>query len=437
MWACGEWELHFVAPRFFWPPSRRQKPTAKMNNVIQQDDIILPHSVTSETNLISRSVVESLPNTVSSTQNISSAVESTFINTNLPNDTNSSHEAARAQMEASHSNLLPKSLQPIVQPLNILSIFTPQDISLFPSSTIPTFDALLSPSPNIDEGGSTTKRCFESISNMLNGYDNSNSLIPPPRKRSRKGNEPRQDKYKILKAFFHVYFFEDQNNDQNCVLKDFIYQLYVAKIPKNYQLARNALYREMWSLYRNKIKPFQSNYREYVKGLQFVKCPPHPDQNTEQYKENEQLLKRIGVTDLWDFIKENTKKIQPQVSTAEESSLPLPSLANNCTTNSPTDDANNNDICDRHTNNNDNKNTSDNRNSSCDSINIAEGSAIGSNDNDLTEALHHLNSLEQQTRAFLNMVQELKVKVIGGRERRVQPTPPNFMTPQSAIPQIK
>jgi hypothetical protein len=45
------------------------------------------------------------------------------------------------------------------------------------------------------------------------------------------------------------------------VMKDYLYNLYTRKVAPENAIARNALYRHMWSLYKDKINAYQSNYR--------------------------------------------------------------------------------------------------------------------------------------------------------------------------------
>lgn len=63
------------------------------------------------------------------------------------------------------------------------------------------------------------------------------------------------------------------------VLKDAIFNLYQRKIPAESRIARNAMYRHMWSFFKDdKISAFQSNYREYIKGIKLITGAPGQEQ---------------------------------------------------------------------------------------------------------------------------------------------------------------
>jgi len=84
------------------------------------------------------------------------------------------------------------------------------------------------------------------------------------------------------------------------VLKDSIYNLYCRKVHTDYRIARNALYRHMWSYHKDKVSAFQSNYREYVKGLKLRNQQNVLDSDGKDIE----ILRASGPsssTDLWDF----------------------------------------------------------------------------------------------------------------------------------------
>eukprot|EP01113_Clastostelium_recurvatum_P044733 TRINITY_DN7586_c0_g1_i3.p1 TRINITY_DN7586_c0_g1~~TRINITY_DN7586_c0_g1_i3.p1 ORF type:complete len:377 (+),score=90.90 TRINITY_DN7586_c0_g1_i3:101-1231(+) len=129
-----------------------------------------------------------------------------------------------------------------------------------------------------------------------------NMIVDPTKKRKlTEFQEEKRHKCDALMAFFRVYIKPDQ---QSMILKDAIYNLYCKKIPQRWRLARNALYRHMWSSFKDdKISAFQSNYREYIKGIKLVSAGDQiamdpPDKDTD-------LLRSVGVNDLWDFREED------------------------------------------------------------------------------------------------------------------------------------
>jgi len=105
-------------------------------------------------------------------------------------------------------------------------------------------------------------------------------------------------KYEVVRSFFRVYFRE---NPDSMVLKEAIYKLYVMKIPKEEdRLARNALYRVMWTHFnKDQLSSFQNNYRDYVKGLQLITSPSMIPQ--EELAKDIALLQSYGLTDLFGF----------------------------------------------------------------------------------------------------------------------------------------
>lgn len=127
----------------------------------------------------------------------------------------------------------------------------------------------------------------------------------PDRKRRKTNGEQqiKRHKYDVLKAFFRLYFEVDKDS---MVLKDAIYNLYARKISSEARIARNAMYRHMRSFFKDKTTTFQSNYREYVKGIKLVMT-----QNQLNYEGSEkdiELLTSIGVGDLFDFHEEELAK---------------------------------------------------------------------------------------------------------------------------------
>jgi len=129
--------------------------------------------------------------------------------------------------------------------------------------------------------------------------------VGPEKKRRKTTNEQqaKRAKYDVLKAFFRVYFVE---NKDGMVLKDVIYKLYAKKIPPNQRIARNAMYRHMWSFFKNEISAFQSNYREYIKGIKMI-----TNEGSLSYdgcEKDVELLQAIGVNNVFDFQEEELEK---------------------------------------------------------------------------------------------------------------------------------
>mmetsp|Transcript_52329 Transcript_52329/g.131435 ORF Transcript_52329/g.131435 Transcript_52329/m.131435 type:complete len:262 (-) Transcript_52329:81-866(-) len=121
----------------------------------------------------------------------------------------------------------------------------------------------------------------------------------PDRKRRKMNGEQQQKrvKYDVLKSFFRVYFKVEK---ENMVLKDSVYNLYIKKIPADMQIARNAMYRHMWAFFRDKITNFQSNYREYVKGVKMIDSQSHL--TFDSIEKDIAFLREAGVTgELFDF----------------------------------------------------------------------------------------------------------------------------------------
>lgn len=107
-------------------------------------------------------------------------------------------------------------------------------------------------------------------------------------------------KYDVLRAFFRLYFRSEPGTEA-MVLKEAINTLYEKKIPQGVRIARNAMFRHMWSWYKNQISVFQCNYREYIKGLKLIKTPtPYPELEAD-----EQLLRSAGVEELFDWTEDD------------------------------------------------------------------------------------------------------------------------------------
>lgn len=103
--------------------------------------------------------------------------------------------------------------------------------------------------------------------------------------------------YDVLRSFFRVFFRVD---NQGFVLKDSIYNLYKLKIPQTYLVARNAVYRHMYSLFKeHKLTAFQNNYRDYIRGVQMNMSLDNL--NYEGSAKDLAMLHSIGIGDCFDF----------------------------------------------------------------------------------------------------------------------------------------
>jgi hypothetical protein len=111
------------------------------------------------------------------------------------------------------------------------------------------------------------------------------------KKRRKSGQEDqKRNRYDLLRAFFRFFFREDP---RSMVRKDVIYGLYFTKVPTWAHIARNAVYRQMWSIYTKEvITPVQHNYREQIKGLRLVSSENEP---YEQYEQDRAYLLEAGV----------------------------------------------------------------------------------------------------------------------------------------------
>lgn len=129
---------------------------------------------------------------------------------------------------------------------------------------------------------------------------------PPSKKRKTSGEQQaKRHKYDVLKAFFRVYFKVDKDE---MVPKDAIYYLYAKKIGTDNRIARNAMYRHMWSYFKDRISALQSNYREYVKGIKLLTNGAHL--NYDGVDKDLELLRSIGLSsqELFDFTEEELGK---------------------------------------------------------------------------------------------------------------------------------
>jgi len=161
-----------------------------------------------------------------------------------------------------------------------------------------------------DVDGHMNKRLIDDVLLNTSGSYEVNAVdSEPERKRARKMSGDQQikrHKYDVVQAFFRVYFITEKDA---MVLKDLIYNLYCKKITTDCRIARNALYRHMWSYHKDKISAFQSNYREFVKGL---KLRNSNHSMYEGYEKDIDLLRAAGAIDLWDF-SENELQAPPDV----------------------------------------------------------------------------------------------------------------------------
>jgi len=91
------------------------------------------------------------------------------------------------------------------------------------------------------------------------------------------------------------------------VLKDAIHNLYINKIPMEHRIARNAMYRHMWSFFsRDKVVAFQSNYREYIKGIKLLTTEVH--MNYEGVEKDLEILHSVGLYSIFDFQEEELER---------------------------------------------------------------------------------------------------------------------------------
>jgi hypothetical protein len=151
----------------------------------------------------------------------------------------------------------------------------------------------------------------DDVLNSSYGVDLSPEVTPDRKKRKMYGEQQqKRQKYDVLKSFFKVFFKEDP---QAMVLKDAMYNLYQRKIPPEARIARNAMYRHMWSHFKDKISSFQNNYREYVKGIKMVTMQQVGATSYEGLEKDIELLQSVGVGELFDFEEEElAKQDKPQ-----------------------------------------------------------------------------------------------------------------------------
>lgn len=154
----------------------------------------------------------------------------------------------------------------------------------------------------------STKRLVDDVLSQpgLIGVPLASPEVGGPEKKRRKTTNEQQAKrakYDVLKAFFRIYFVE---NKEGMVLKDTIYNLYAKKIPASQRIARNAMYRHMWSFFKNEISAFQSNYREYIKGIKLITS----DTNLtyDGCEKDIELIQAIGAGNVFDFQEEELEK---------------------------------------------------------------------------------------------------------------------------------
>jgi len=164
----------------------------------------------------------------------------------------------------------------------------------------------------------TNKRLLEDVGlppQPMYGLPVSNDSGPEKKRRKTTTEQQvKRHKYDVLKAFFRVYFVESK---EGMVLKDTIFNLYAKKIPLNQRIARNAMYRHMWAFFKHEaISAFQSNYREYIKGIKLVANDvgfPYEDLSKEI-----DLLQSMGAGDIFDFNEEELEKPDKPLTPPEQ-----------------------------------------------------------------------------------------------------------------------
>eukprot|EP01102_Stenamoeba_stenopodia_P014771 TRINITY_DN494_c0_g1_i2.p1 TRINITY_DN494_c0_g1~~TRINITY_DN494_c0_g1_i2.p1 ORF type:complete len:261 (+),score=60.60 TRINITY_DN494_c0_g1_i2:223-1005(+) len=159
---------------------------------------------------------------------------------------------------------------------------------------------------NADPGGEIILKQL-SEGSYSSTFDMGEPGSPPPSKKRKTNGEHqvKRHKYDVLKAFFRVYFKIDKDE---MVPKDSIYFLYAKKIASDNRIARNAMYRHMWSYFKDRISALQSNYREYVKGIKLLTNGAHL--NYDGVEKDLELLRSIGLnsSELFDFTEEELIK---------------------------------------------------------------------------------------------------------------------------------
>jgi len=157
---------------------------------------------------------------------------------------------------------------------------------------------------NTDPGGDIILKQLSE--GNYSSYDMGEPGSPPSKKRKSGGEQQaKRHKYDVLKAFFRVYFKIDKDE---MVPKDAIYYLYAKKIALDNRIARNAMYRHMWSYFKDRISSLQSNYREYVKGIKLLTNGNHL--TYDGVDKDLDLLRSIGLptNELFDFTEEELGK---------------------------------------------------------------------------------------------------------------------------------
>jgi hypothetical protein len=105
------------------------------------------------------------------------------------------------------------------------------------------------------------------------------------------------------------------------VLKNAVFNLYSLKVPRHHQLARNALFRHMWTRYTGTIAVHQSHYKEYIKGL---KMRTAEQQCTyPQFEADKALLRSFGIEALFGFAEEDLASSPVARKTVETRQTPL------------------------------------------------------------------------------------------------------------------
>ena len=66
------------------------------------------------------------------------------------------------------------------------------------------------------------------------------------------------------------------------------------------------MYRHMWTFFRDKITAFQSNYREYIKGIKLLTS--EDQMSYEGVEKDLEALHSVGVFSVFDFQEEDLEK---------------------------------------------------------------------------------------------------------------------------------
>mmetsp|Transcript_8920 Transcript_8920/g.36838 ORF Transcript_8920/g.36838 Transcript_8920/m.36838 type:complete len:226 (+) Transcript_8920:160-837(+) len=158
--------------------------------------------------------------------------------------------------------------------------------------------------------GATTQ--MEQLGKRLHGEDQEvakSGLVvedPVPKKRRKSARTKAENfdekarKYSVLSAFFRLYIAQDAGS---AVLKEAIFNLYTLQVPASLQVARNAVFRHMWSTYGKGISKHQSQYRDYIRGL---KMRTSEEQCTyPRFQDDKRILMEHGVDSLFSFNEES------------------------------------------------------------------------------------------------------------------------------------